>query len=203
MPIRAVIFDMGGVINRSMDETPRRLLAERLGVPVDSLYKLVFDSESARRASVGEISVIDHWQAVQAALNVPPAEMGGVQAQFWQGDQVDYALVDYIRSLRGRYKVAMLSNAWDDLRTVLSERWKIADAFDEIIISAEVRLAKPDARIYQLALERLGVSAGEAVFVDDFSRNIAAAQELGLHTVHFHSPEQARAELESLLNGHA
>ena len=158
---------------------------------MDQLYKLVFDSDSAKRASVGEISVNDHWQAVQAALNVPQPEMGGVQAQFWQGDQVDYDLVDYIRSLRRRYKVAMLSNAWDDLRTVLMEKWKIGDAFDEIVISAEVGLAKPDARIYQLVLDRLGVAPEEAVFVDDFKRNIEAAQALGLHTVHFRSAEQA------------
>jgi putative hydrolase of the HAD superfamily len=87
------------------------------------------------------------------------------------------------------------------MRQVLTERWKIADAFDELIISAEVGIAKPDPRIYHLALERLGVAAGEAVFVDDFLENIDAAQALGLHTVHFRNPDQARTELDHLLDG--
>jgi HAD superfamily hydrolase (TIGR01509 family) len=68
-----------------------------------------------------------------------------------------------------------------------------------VIISAEVGLAKPDPRIYQLALERLGVDPPEAVFVDDFLRNVEAARAAGLHAVHFKGPEQARAELEQLL----
>jgi len=71
---------------------------------------------------------------------------------------------------------------------MLTERWKIADAFDVLVISAEVGIAKPDALIFSLALERLGVSAEEAVFVDDFVENIEAARAYGLHTVHFACP---------------
>lgn len=203
MPIRAVIFDMGGVINRSMDDTPRQQLAQRLGVPVEKLYDMVFNSETAAQASIGELSVLEHWQAVTAALGLSPHEMDEFQAQFWQGDRVDYSLVDYLRSLRERYKTALLSNAWDDLRHVLEEKWKIADAFDVIIISSEVGLVKPDGRIYELALERLGVAPAEAVFVDDFEHNVEAARSLGLHAVHFRSPQQAIEELEQLLNGRA
>jgi len=201
MQIRAVIFDMGGVINRSMDETPRQMLAEHLGIPADALYKLVFDSESAARATVGEMSADEHWQVVTTALGLPLSEMSSLQAQFWLGDRVDDELVDYLRSLRGRYKTALLSNAWDDLRQVLEERWKIADVFDVLAISAEVGLAKPDARIFQLVLERLAMLPEETVFVDDFKHNVEAAQALGIHTVHFRSSEQAREELEQLLNG--
>jgi FMN phosphatase YigB (HAD superfamily) len=54
----------------------------------------------------------------------------------------------------------LLSNAWDNLRGVLEQDWRILDAFDQVIISAEVGLAKPDAPIYQLAVERLGVEPG-------------------------------------------
>ena len=109
------------------------------------------------------------------------------------------ALIDYIRALRPRYKTALLSNAWDDLRGVLVDEWGIADAFDELVISAEVGLAKPDARVYLLTLERLGVAPAEAVFVDDFLHNVEGAQAVGIHAIHFQDSNQARTELEALL----
>jgi putative hydrolase of the HAD superfamily len=109
-------------------------------------------------------------------------------------------LVDYLRSLRPRYKTALLSNAWSDLRGMLTERWEIADTFDELVISAEVGIVKPDPRIYHLALERLQVAPQEAVFVDDFIENIEGGKAVGLHTIHFRTPHQAIEDLSSLLN---
>ncbi|MGH2621083.1 MAG: HAD-IA family hydrolase, partial [Anaerolineales bacterium] len=80
--------------------------------------------------------------------------------------------------------------------------WRIADAFDKLIISAEVGLAKPDPRIYRLALEGLGVEAGQAIFVDDFPENLEAAAALGMHPVHFENRTQAQQQVESLLTWH-
>jgi len=199
MSIRAVIFDLGGVLLRTEDPTPRRELAARLGLTREQIYYHVFDSPSARQATLGQITTGEHWESVRRAMGLTQEEFASVRQAFWGGDRLDAELVDYIRSLRPRYKTALLSNAWDDLREVLTERLKVADAFDELVISAEVGIAKPDPRIYYMALERLGVPAGEAVFVDDFMENIEAARALGLHTVHFRSPEQARDELGILL----
>ena len=110
-------------------------------------------------------------------------------------------LVDYVRKLHKSYKTALLSNAWDDLRQVIAEKWHFEDAFDSMIISAEVKLAKPDPRIFKLALERLGVGAGEAIFVDDFPRNVEQARALGLHAIRFRTAVQMRSEVDGLLNG--
>jgi epoxide hydrolase-like predicted phosphatase len=198
--IGAVIFDMGGVIVRTQDRSPRQRLAARLNLSYDQLSALVFDSETAKRATLGQISTRAHWEAVRAALGLSPEEFPVVPDDFWGGDFLDTELVDYVRGLRRQVKTGLLSNAWDDLRPVLENRWKILDAFDEVIISAEVGLAKPDPRIFQLALERLDASPAEAVFIDDFAANVEAARALGLHVVHFQDPEQARAEIERLLN---
>jgi putative hydrolase of the HAD superfamily len=94
----------------------------------------------------------------------------------------------------------LLSNAWDNLRTNIESVLKIADAFDEMIISAEVGVAKPDPRIFHYAIERLGVPMGEAVFVDDFTENVEAARSEGLFAIHFQEPDQARRELVRLLD---
>ncbi len=65
MPIRAVIFDLGGVLVRTEDQTPRRELAERLGITRQELYDLVFDSPSARQASLGTMTAEEHMERVR------------------------------------------------------------------------------------------------------------------------------------------
>ena len=200
MPIRAVIFDLGGVLVRTEDQAPRRELAERLGITRQEMYSLVFDSPSARQASLGAITAEEHMESIRLTLGVPAQDVSTVPGAFWGGDRLDMDLVDHLRSLRPRYKTALLSNAWSDLRGVLTERWKITDAFDEMVISAEVGIVKPDARIYHLALERLQVMPQEAVFVDDFIENIDGGKAVGLHTIHFRTPQQAIEDLYKLLN---
>jgi epoxide hydrolase-like predicted phosphatase len=200
MPIKAVIFDLGGVLVRTEDQQQRRQLADRLGISRHQMYHLVFDSQSAQLASQGKMTVAEHWEAVRQALGLPEEEFQRVPQEFWAGDRLDMELVVYIRSLRSRYRTALLSNAWDDLRGYLTDHWRIADAFDELVISAEVGVTKPEPRIYRLALERLGVAPGEAVFVDDFKENVDAARALGIHTIHFRDRQQALAELEGMLD---
>ena len=201
MPIRAVIFDLGGVLVRTEDRTPREHLAFSLGMTYDELSQVIFNNESARLATVGKITTQVHWGNVREYLNLSPEEFSRVAAEFWGGDCLDENLVEYLRSLRAEYRTALLSNAWDDLREMIETRWKIANAFDEIIISAEVGVAKPDPRIYQIAIERLGVAPIESVFVDDFIENVEAARSEGLYGIHFKGPDQARSELIELLDG--
>ncbi len=202
MAIKAVIFDLGGVLLRTLDPTPRQQLAKHLGRPISELYYLIFSSESARLATLGKITAQEHWEVVRQSLGLSEADLPGLIEQFWAGDRLDQVLVNYLRALRSNYKTALLSNAWDDLRRYLEVEAKITDAFDEIIISAEVGLAKPDAAIFQLALDRLKVSAPQAIFVDDAIENVEAARQLGLLAIHFTSPQQTRLELEYLLNSH-
>jgi putative hydrolase of the HAD superfamily len=108
--------------------------------------------------------------------------------------------MSYIRSLRPRYCTGIISNAWDDVRAMIQNRWKMADAFDQVFLSAEVKICKPDPRIFQIALESLAVLPEEAVFIDDFPRNIEGARAVGMHAIQFRSSEQIRAELEAFLN---
>jgi epoxide hydrolase-like predicted phosphatase len=199
MRIRAVIFDFGGVIARTMDFTSRDGLADRLGMTRLELEKLVFLGESGLNAQQGVISVDQHWTNLQKMLRLSPEGIVSFQKEFWGGDSIDTDLVDYIRSLKKRYRTGLLSNAFSDLRKRLVEGWKIANAFDEILISSEVGVTKPDPRIYHIALERFGVTADEAVFVDDFLHNVEGARSVGMHAIQFRNSDQTRLELEQLL----
>jgi glucose-1-phosphatase len=197
--IRAVIWDMGGVLLRTSDVEPRARLAERFGYNRLQLEDIVFTGETAHQAEIGAIPVAMHWQVVGKRLGLTDAELGTFSSDFFQTDRVDYSLVDLIRSLRPRYKTGLLSNAWDGARQALTERFSIIDVFDVVVFSYEVGLSKPDPQIFQLVLRRLGVSAQEAVFIDDFPRNITAAQDSGLQAIRFVNPDQAKTDLMELL----
>jgi putative hydrolase of the HAD superfamily len=84
---------------------------------------------------------------------------------------------------------------------MLTKKYACIDAFDVSMFSYEVGMAKPDPSIYYLILNRLHVAPSEAIFVDDFSANIQAASEVGIHAVHFLNREQAIAEIRGLLQG--
>ena len=199
MKIHAILFDLGGVLVRTVDQASRDQLAQNLGLTRKELYDLIFNNESARLATIGKVTTAEHWKQVRAALNLDEEAFANVPDEFWGGDYLDLELVDYIRSLKPKYITALLSNAWDNLRIMLEENWKISDAFDEIFISAEIGVAKPDPKIFQYVVEKLKVSPAEAVFVDDFLDNIETARAFGLNVIRFKDPQQARAELDRLL----
>jgi epoxide hydrolase-like predicted phosphatase len=126
--------------------------------------------------------------------------MSNFLEKYWSADDVNWRLLDYIRSLHPRYKVGLLSNAWDDLRQTMHNRWDIDGLFDQMIISAEVGIVKPDPRIFHLAVERLGVQPSDAVFIDDMLVNVQAARKEGLAAIHFQNNDQTLAELQPLLD---
>jgi epoxide hydrolase-like predicted phosphatase len=198
MSIRAVFFDLGGVIVRTEYQAPRQHLAERLGMEYDDLVKIVFDGESGHQASIGAIPADVHWDSIIKRLKRPTAELEPIRHEFFAGDVIDRTLLDFLRSLRGKYKTGLISNAWGDLREYIL-REKIEDAFDHIIISAEVGVVKPEAKIYQIALEQAGVKPKEMVFVDDFAVNIEGCERLGIKGILFKDPDSALKQLKALL----
>ena len=198
MSIRAVFFDLGGVILRTEYQAPRQHLAEKLGMEYDDLVKVVFDSESGYKASIGAITPDEHWASVTKRLKRPASEMEALRHEFFAGDIIDRTLLEFLRSLRGTYKTGLISNAWGDLRDYIV-REKFDDAFDHIIISAEVGAVKPDAKIFKIALEQAGVQAHEAVLVDDFAVNIEGCEKVGMQGIYFEDAESTLLQLKELL----
>jgi epoxide hydrolase-like predicted phosphatase len=198
MTIRAVFFDLGGVIVRTEYQAPRELLAERLNLTYEDLNRIVFESETSRKASIGAITTEEHWTAITKRIGRPASEADKIRTDFFAGDVVDRNLLDFIRKLRPRYKTGVISNAWPNMRDYLIEN-KFDDAFDAIVVSAEVRVMKPEPKIYQIALEQLKADPHEAVFVDDMSSNVEGARRLGMQGILFQSPEQTLDKLKEIL----
>ncbi|MGB9669377.1 MAG: HAD family hydrolase [Anaerolineales bacterium] len=197
--IKALIFDFGGVLLRTEDHEPRKALAKKFAINQSELEYLVFSSSSSYQAMVGEISAFRHWQVVAKALNLNDEAVIDFRNQFFSGDRLDLNLVTYLQRMRKDYKIGLLSNAWDDLRSLLKEEFAILELFDAVIISAEVGLIKPDARIYQLAADKLSISTNQAIFIDDVAENVEAARNSGMFAIQFRSLSQIIPEINQII----
>ncbi len=197
-PIRAIIFDVGGVLLRTEDRAPRQQWEAKLGLPPGGAEALVFNSDMGQKAQRGAISEPELWQWLGSHLSLTAAETAAFRTGFWAGDRLDLSLVALIRQLKKRYQTAVISNYASNLRQELTNPFGIADAFDEIIISCEEKIMKPDPEIFHRALHRLGRAPAEAVFIDDFQHNIDAAAAVGLATVHYRAGMDLMQALQQL-----
>jgi len=198
--IKAVIFDMGGVLLRTMDYTPRKALAERFGTTPEELESFVFLGPTSLQSEVGALSYADHWRAVLRRYGQENLDVKDVYREFFAGDGLNQELLNYANTLKPEHQIGLLSNAWTNTRENLKESFDFIDRFDVSIFSAEVGVRKPDRAIFEIMLERLGVTAPEAVFVDDMEINASAARSLGMEAIHFASTEETIRQLNRMLN---
>jgi epoxide hydrolase-like predicted phosphatase len=197
--IKAILFDIGGVLIRTTDRRPRAMLADAFGYTYEQLDELVFNGAEGHAAQRGEKTMTEQWEYVRRQLNARPDEIETIRHTFFSGDTLDADLLTLIRQLQPRYTLGIITNAFDDVRHALTHQFRIAHLFHHIIVSAEEGIMKPDPRIYQTALDRCGVQPGETVFIDDFPHNVQAARGLGIHAIWHRSAPQTIAELTALL----
>lgn len=183
--IKAIIFDVGGVLLRTEDLSPREKWAKRFKMDVWDFATAVFESDASNNATLGLMTDDEAWLAAQRRFHIPQTEMAQFRMDFFAGDRWDESLLDWIISMRGRYRTAILSNAWGGARKFLTSHTKVTAAFEQLIISAEEGVRKPQEEIYRRAVQRLSVSPREAVFVDDVLENVEAAKRVGLEAIQF------------------
>jgi len=201
MSIQALYFDLGGVLLRTENRIRRAALGAEFGLTYQQIDEIGFGGGrwgSAARSSQGGIAEAAHWLAVSRRLGLPPSEQERVHAQFFEGDVIDWTLVNFLRQQRQIRKTGLISNAWDGLRSwIVSQGFD--NAFDHMTISAEIGIVKPDPRIYRHALQALQAAPAESIFVDDMPENVHAANQLGMRGIHFQSTDQVLAEIQALL----
>jgi HAD superfamily hydrolase (TIGR01509 family) len=197
---RAVIFDFGGVLMKTVDYAPRHAWDDRLGLPRGSVERIVHNPESWVQAQHGAISIESYWADVAEQLGLSPQDTRQLATDFYSGDQLDANLMAYIGDLRRRkHPVALLSN--DSLELVdRLETLGIASSFSPIVISARIGVMKPAAAAYQTVLDRLNRPPSAAVLIDDRPENIAGARGVGIHAVHYSAGMDLPAIVDPLLD---
>jgi putative hydrolase of the HAD superfamily len=199
MPVRAVIFDIGGVLFHLADKSRQRQWEARLGLDEGQLGRTIWTMPISARAEIGQASEDDVWAAVADRFELNPIDLAALRGDFFRGGVWNDRLIDQARSLHARHITGIISNAWPNARAAVRP-WVNGDTFDDLIFSAEVGLAKPDRRIYILALDRLRVAPAEAIFIDDVQENVEAAQAIGMAGIRFLSTDQTIMEIEQYLN---
>ncbi|HUA13185.1 MAG TPA: HAD family phosphatase [Candidatus Sulfotelmatobacter sp.] len=189
--IKAVIFDCFGVlVGQGFDRT-----YEAAGGDPDKDRDFI--NEKLGQINRGQISNSDFDEAMSSRL--------GITDNTWHQaiDKVqsaDEELLDYIRQLKKKYKTAVLSNANVGVIVELLGAQRTKECFDDLIVSAEVGLIKPDERIYLLAAERLGVSPNQCIYIDDRQRFVDAGNALGMKSILYTNLGSLKKKIESLTN---
>lgn len=175
-PITAVILDCGQVLVPSLTADEFRPMANMLSIGVESFYKLWEASRDSYDR--GDVTAEEYWLKLAAQTNSSIDRrqieiLRQVEVEMWT--HPDPALLAWLSALNSAgFKTALLSNMPLDLMTHVRENFQWMENFTFKTFSAEVRLLKPDPAIYEHTLRGLGVSADEALFVDDREANIQA-----------------------------
>jgi putative hydrolase of the HAD superfamily len=201
---RAVLFDFGGVILSSPFDAFADLETRR-GLPVGTIRSInATDSDTnawaqLERAEIGldEFAELFASEARDRGHDIP----GGLVLACLRGE-VRPKMVGAIRRLRGSHAIGLLTNNF----LTGSPDWssggsfhELLGLFDVVIESSRVRCRKPERRFYEIALEELGVSATDSVFLDDLGVNLKPAREMGMTTIKVTDPDVALRELEEIL----
>jgi len=199
MTIRAIVFDIGGVLEITPDlrltENWEQHLHLKPGEMNERMGSLWNDG------SLGKCTLEDVVRGLREHLGMDQVQIDDFLQDLWREylGQPNSELIDYFRGLHPRYQTALLSNSFVGAREKEQERYQFEELVDLIIYSHEVGLAKPDRRIYELTCERLGVQPAEMIFLDDVERCVAAARESGIHAILFQNTAQAIADIEACL----
>ncbi len=192
---QVVVFDLGGVL---IDWNPRYL------------YRKLFADEPAMERFLAEVchSAWNEEQdrgrsfaaAVEEAAARHPDQRALIEAYHLRWDEMLAGpipgSVQILEELKqAGHELHALTNWSVEKFPIARERYDFLDHFENILVSGEVGLIKPDRRIFQLLLARIGRPAEDCIYIDDNAANAAAADALGFDAIHFQSPAHLRAAL--------
>ena len=185
--IRGIIFDCFGVLYRGS---------------IAHLYELTPEAKRSELANLslssdyGYISADDFLRQVAELTGKPAAELMAIMQQ----DHIrNEAMVEYVRSLHGHHKVALLSNVGRGVMERLFSADELAELFDAVVLSSEVGMIKPEPAIYELAAQRLGLEPGECIMIDDLVANIDGAKSTGMQGVVYSTTDKCKHDVAALL----
>jgi len=206
--VQAIISDFGGVLTSPLQESFVDLMQDS-GVSLESLGKAMatiaerqgsnplFELETGRISEGAFFSSLEDELSAQHGSAVA---LDGFGARYFKRLEPNVRMIEYMRELRGRgYQMAICTNNIREWEAHWRAMLPVDEIFDVVVDSAFVGSRKPERRIYQITLERLGASPESTVFVDDVEVNCHGARELGIEAIRFRSTEQAIEEIETAL----
>lgn len=197
MAIRAIVFDIGGVLEYTAPLKWPTKWERQLQLKSGELGERIRDA--VLRGAVGEITEQHFYQTIADRLGLDEAQLAAITEDIWTEylGSFNVELADYFQSLRSRFKTAIISNSFVGARERESAHYHLDEITDLIIYSHEVGISKPEPRIFQMTWEHLGVQPSEMIFLDDVDKMVTAASLLGIHAIQFKNNAQAIADIEA------
>ncbi len=177
--IRWVIFDVMGVIFKEADDVNNLLIPYLRRINPEFRPNKV--REFYIKASAGEISSLEFWTQLGYGEQYPKIEEEFLDLCF----TLDAEFIPVAREIHKKYHTGVLSNDLSDWSNFLRKKYQLNSLFDAVIISGDVGCRKPDRRIFEILLQKLGDSAKNCLFLDDKRINMATAIDMGFTTVQF------------------
>lgn len=207
--VEAIVCDFGGVLTTPLVDAFLGLQEHR-GVPLEAFgaalaraaeqnggHNPLFELETGRLTEARFVELLTEALRAELGRDVDLARFGEA---FFEHLHPNDELFAFMRTLHGRgYRMAILTNNVREWEPLWRSMLPIDELFELVVDSGFEGVRKPDARIYEVTLDRLGVSAGATLFVDDMEVNCDAARALGMQAVWFRSNAQAIAEIEQAL----
>ncbi len=206
--VKAIISDFGGVLTSPLAGAFAAFEA-RSGIALEELGRAIaavglrrganplFDLETGRLSESEFLGELATELGTQLGRDVT---LDGFGERYFADLEPNQPLIEYMQTLRGRgYRLAICTNNVREWELRWRAMLPVDEIFDVVVDSAFVGVRKPEARIYELTLERLGVEAEAALLIDDIEINCDAARRLGLRAVWFRSTTQAIDETERAL----
>ena len=188
--IRALVFDCFGVFYTD----PVFAYMRDSRTPSEKAKALHSLDKQAARGMLNKPGFITQAASL---LGITPLEAG---QQFFHSDDRNVQLVKLVQELRKSYKIGMLSNIGGDMMDGFFSPKERKQLFDEVILSGDVKMAKPDKGIFELICQRLGVKLDEAVMIDDQQSTCDTVKTFGMHSICYKDFEQFKIELDSLIS---
>jgi epoxide hydrolase-like predicted phosphatase len=208
--IRAIVSDFGGVLTSPLLDS-FAAFQQSSGVSLEALGKAMA-AVGARQGTnplfeleTGRLSEATFLRALEDQLSVDlgqQVELHGFGERYLEQLHPNPRMIEYMRELRRRgYKMAICTNNVREWEQLWRAKLPVEEIFEVVVDSAFVGFRKPERKIFEITLERLGVAARASLLVDDVETNCTAARELGMRAVLFRDTDQAIEEIEAALCG--
>lgn len=194
-----VILDIGGVLEFTPETGWVQRWEARLELPPGTVHERMGDVWHAAR--IGELGEPEVHEQVAARLGLAAPEVEAFMADLW-AEYVGTAneeLIAYVRGLRGRCRLGILSNSIVGARERETALYGYDELVEQILYSHETGVEKPDPRAFETACARMGVSPRDCLFVDDLAVNVEAARQAGMQAHLFEDNPGAIARITAHL----
>ncbi len=175
--IKVIAFDYTGVISAS---GPIRSWLEKNLDKKDKRF--LYYKRQSHKWDIGELDLENLYKVLSKLTGVPSDK---IWDKFFKEQTLNHDLIDLIKQLKLNYKIILFSNHEAALLKKLLENHKITHLFNELIISSEHKLKKPDPKFYKLLVEKIKINKEEILFIDDSLKNVKAANDFGIKAFQF------------------